>query len=136
MPKANTNKFAVTITLRPEYCDVCWQTQYEVTYPLLLFGLARIDNLVIDYTIHPELTKLKNIHYHLYFVTTNVQTCVFTKQMIFNALNSNIFGFIQVKALKSPDDVNKWINYINKNPIHLETPNYFDKLYESLTYEQ
>jgi len=110
------NSFAVTLTLTPEFCDKTkTNLQYELTFPALNSALAHL--AALEYSIHTELTKDNNIHYHVFIRMQNRTKCDDLKVNLLGDLYSNegylIWGFACVKKCY---DVEGWINYLKKNP--------------------
>lgn len=117
------NSFAVTITLEPLFCALnSTELQYEKSYPILDTALKSL--AALEYSIHTELTKEKNIHYHIFIRMETRITCEMLKLKLLTELYSDnnycIFGFASVKKCY---DMEGWLNYLKKQP-YINNNNY------------
>lgn len=111
----NKNSFAVTLTLTPEFCKNSTEYQYDNTYVVLDTVLKSLKAL--EYSIHTELTKENNIHYHILIRLTSRMKCDDLKVKILSELYAKegylTWGFACVKKCYDSDG---WINYLKKQP--------------------
>lgn len=105
-----SQKYAITVTLRPQQYSNPAEEQYDMTYHVLPPFLSQFG---IQSTIVAELTKQFNIHYHG-IVTCQVQPSIpsLEKWITDKFRKHKIFGYVYVKVI---DNEPVWEDYIIKD---------------------